>query len=673
MATFEKVAQTAQIKPRKLSYEPGLDGLRAVALLSIFMVHANIGWAPGGFLAVSTFFTLSGFLIMALLVREREARGGIDLAAFWQRRARRLLPASLLAILGIAVATFFLGDARQIDLIVGDVVSALAYVANWRFIVQETTYAGEFGGQSPLLHFWSLAIEEQFYLLFPLIIVGAMSMASNWRRSVGLVLLLGTTVSLIMGVVTSLGDATPDRLYFRTDIRAGELLVGALFGLWWMGPGREMSESFHRAIRAVGLLLLVAMVALIATSDYRDLFWYRGGLIAYSLLTVGVILACVESKGTVRRVLSWPPLVQVGVVSYGAYLVHWPMFMWLYTETSLSGFTRLVGGTAACLVLAGLSHRLLERPIREKKFKANRTVINVGVGMAVLAVVAAYAAREFAEPREGGLDQAVEALESEQASQLVATGELPAVGMFGDSTALVVALGLAQAKDEPLKIEPARGWADLGCTPSAPAHFINKGREVRSNKRCDDWLDGWRAVSDAGQLDAAVVQFGPWEVRDTRPFGWESFSVIGEDARRDDYIARRIREGLDALASTPLIIIMTSPRVEPGRVNGRPPARQQPSGDVARMDRLNEIILEVAGEYSNVAVIDLAGWIDASENDDVLRPDGVHFSREAARAVAPRLAATFAAVVDVFHGGPKPENTAEIISVLRYIEPGRAE
>lgn len=673
MTTTEKVAQTAETTTtRKLSYEPGLDGLRAVALLSIFMVHANIGWASGGFLAVSTFFTLSGFLIMALLVREREVRGGIDLAAFWQRRARRLLPASLLAILGIAVATFFLGDARQVDLIVGDVVSTLAYVANWRFIVQDTTYAGEFGGQSPLLHFWSLAIEEQFYLLFPLMILGAMSVASDWRRSVGIVLLLGTGLSLFMGVIASLGDVTPDRLYFRTDIRAGELLVGALFGLWWMGPGRHLSAGVHRAIRAAGLVLLAAMVLLIATSDYRDLFWYQGGLIAYSLLTVGVILACVDSSGPVRTLLSWPPLVKVGVVSYGAYLVHWPLFMWLYTETSVSGFFRLVGGTALCLGLAVLSHRLVERPIREKTFGSVWPVIIAGVCIALLSIAIAFATREFADPGEGGLDQAAAALETEYSAEPAATtGQLPSVGMFGDSTALVVALGLAEAmtKDQPLQIAPARGWADLGCTLSAPAHFVNEGREVRSSLKCDDWLEGWRSTSDAGLLDVAVVQFGPWEVKDARPLGRESFSVIGTDARHDAFIEARLREGLDALASTPLIVILTSPYVEPGRVNGRPPARQQPSGDPARMDRLNEIIQEVAADYPNVAIADLAAWINASPEDHLLRPDGVHFSRQAARDTAPRLAATVAAIFEVFQGGARPEDDSAMLPVLRYIEP----
>jgi peptidoglycan/LPS O-acetylase OafA/YrhL len=653
---------------RNLTYQPGLDGLRAVALLSIFVVHSHIGWAPGGFLAVSTFFTLSGFLIMALLVKERDGRGRIDLVAFWQRRARRLLPASLLAVLLIAIITVFLGDYRQIDLIGGDVVSTLAYVANWRFILQETTYAGEFGGQSPLLHFWSLAIEEQFYLLFPLVMAAAMTWSANWRRSAAIVLVLGIGLSLAMGIIASGSDVTVDRLYFRTDIRAGELLVGALFGLWWMGPGRTLSAALHRLIRIGGAALLFVMVGMIATSDYRERFWYQGGLIAYSLITVAVILAAVESHGLVRKLLSWPPLVYVGVVSYGAYLVHWPLFMWLYTETAVPGAVRLIGGTAVAIALAALSHHLLELPIREKRFAA-RPMIGFGISTASLAIAVALATSHFADPEATPLETAAKEVRTVPALSAAAPSEAPTIGVFGDSTALLLTLGLAYYDDKDKAIRVGQGWSDLGCTPSAPAYFILSGKEEASNSKCDGWVQKWRAASDAGQLDAAVVQFGPWEVRETRMPGADSFSVIGEDPARDALIAERITEGLNALAKTPLVIIMTSPYIEPGRRNGRPPMEKQPDADPARMDHLNKIIVEVAERYPNVAVVDLAAWVNSSKEDRRLRPDGVHFTREVAEELAPHFATTFAVVVDVFKGGKIPEDTSGMIPVLRYIEP----
>ena len=285
----------------KITYQPGLDGLRAVALLAIFAVHANVGLAPGGFLAVSTFFTLSGFLITALLATEHSTHGRIDPLAFWTRRARRLLPASLVAVLLIGLATLVLGDPSQVAKLRGDVIGSLAYVANWRFLFAGTTYAGEFAGQSPLLHFWSLAIEEQFYLVFPLLAMLGLGLSRRWRPAAAVVLGVGALASLAAGIIGAAGHTSPDRLYFRTDIRAGELLVGALFGLWWVNGGRRISDRAHGMIRVGGAVLLVVMVGLIATSDYHDAFWYRGGLLAYSLVTVGVILAAVEASGPASR------------------------------------------------------------------------------------------------------------------------------------------------------------------------------------------------------------------------------------------------------------------------------------------------------------------------------------------------------------------------------------
>jgi len=252
----------------KIGYQPGIDGLRAIALLSIFCVHANIGAAPGGFLAVSTFFTLSGFLITALLATEHANHGRVDLRNFWQRRARRLLPASLVAILLIALATIWLGDASQVDHLPGDVFGSLFYVANWRFLLEGTTYAGEFAGQSPLLHFWSLAIEEQFYLVFPLLVVFAFSMRRRWAHAVYVVFGLGILASLLAGVIASSRGAAVDKLYFRTDIRAGELLVGAIFGLWWAHRGASLSPGAHRVIRNGGAALFISDANF--GSDWRD-------------------------------------------------------------------------------------------------------------------------------------------------------------------------------------------------------------------------------------------------------------------------------------------------------------------------------------------------------------------------------------------------------------------
>jgi len=660
------VPPVAAAGPRRIAYEPGLDGLRAVALLSIFVVHADVGWAPGGFLAVSTFFTLSGFLITALLVTEHGTDGRIGLGAFWARRARRLLPASLCTALLIGLATLVLGDPVQVDHLGGDVVGALTYVANWRFLLAETTYAGEFASQSPLLHFWSLAIEEQFYVVFPVVAVAALRLARRWRPAVTVALVAGVALSLVAGIVGSASGSSPDRLYFRTDIRAGELLVGALAGLWWVRRGHLASAGWHRAVRRVGPVPLVVMVGLIATSDYHDSFWYRGGLLAYSLVTVGVVLAAVEPSGPVRAVLSWRPLVGIGVVSYGAYLVHWPLFMWLFTETSIPGAARLVGGTAVSLAVAVASYRLVELPVRERRFLPAPALLGVGALLAVAALVVGAVAPRLALTEDTSLDQAGDDVATRLAITAAAPGEAPTVGIFGDSTALITTLGLVTYDDEDPTIRMASGAADLGCTILAPARIVTGGEVVASNDRCTGWQDTWRRASDTGRMDVALIQIGPGEVKEMQPEGAAGLQTIGQPAQ-DDLVRQRLAEGIDALLrATPVVVVATSPYIDPGRVNGRSPTAPQPDADPARMDRLNELIREVAATYPQVAVLDLATWINGRDDDRRLRPDGVHLTEETALELSPRFADTLAAIDAVAGGAPRPTRDDGLFPVLQW-------
>ena len=313
----------------------------------------------------------------------------------------------------------------------------------------------------------------------------------------------------------------------------------------------------------------------------------------------------------------------------------------------------------------------MELPIRQKRFRfpGPRPLLDIGFGVVLLAVVVAFAAPKFSQPEGQTLEQSADELRNLPAPSAAGPGEVPSIGVFGDSTAVVVALGLGRYDGKDTTIHSGRGWAELGCTPSAPAIFINRGKEGTLRKRCEGWVEKWRTASDEGHMDAAVVLFGGWEVKPTKVEGDETFTVIGEDPGRDSLLGQRIAQGLDALSNTPLIIIMTSPYIEPGRNKGRPPAYAAPEADPARMDRVNEIILDVAGRYPNVAIVDLAKWMNESEEDNRLRPDGIHFSTEVALELAPRFAATFAAIVNVFRGGQAPEDTSGILPVLRYITP----
>jgi len=467
------IAESRSVGSSRIGYRPGLDGLRAVALLAIFVVHADMGLASGGFLAVSTFFTLSGFLITSLLFREYHAYGRIGLREFWMGRARRLLPASILIISAISMATLLLGSAGQIRRLPLDALAAVTYVANWRFVFMGDRYGAGFEGEPTLLHFWSLAIEEQFYLIFPLLCLAAFGLARRWRAAAAVVLLVAVAASLASGIVGSFRAGRVDRLYFGTDVRAAELLVGALVGLWWV----TRPERPFPGARWIGPIALTTMLVLIATAHHQDLLWYRGGLIAYALVTSVVVLTAIEPTGLVATVLSWRPLVGVGIVSYGAYLVHWPIFLWLRTATSLSGVARFAVGTGLSIALAGVSYRLLEAPIRRRRLFTDRMVVGLSASIAVLVVMldVVVAPMVLAGRGEMALADAGSAFERSLAKTRAAPGEAPTVAVFGDSTALVTSVALASWDDTNPTIRTIAGWANLGCSITFPGEVRNKG------------------------------------------------------------------------------------------------------------------------------------------------------------------------------------------------------
>ncbi|MEL7207370.1 MAG: acyltransferase, partial [Actinomycetota bacterium] len=237
-----------------LVYEPGLDGLRGLAVLGVLLFHGGFSWAVGGYLGVSTFFTLSGFLITSLLLREREATGTISLKGFWGRRFRRLMPASLVALAGIVVYGLLVADQAQLNDLRGDVLAALAYVANWRFIFQDQSYADLFTSPSPVQHFWSLAIEEQFYFVFPLLAAGVLTVGRGSRQIFMVVLGLGAVASTLLMVSLHEPGLETTRVYYGTGTRAVELLTGALLATIVAGNPFRFRALGRRLVTVAGLL-----------------------------------------------------------------------------------------------------------------------------------------------------------------------------------------------------------------------------------------------------------------------------------------------------------------------------------------------------------------------------------------------------------------------------------
>ena len=333
---------------------PALDGLRAMAVFAVLFFHAQSSFAPGGFLGVSVFFTLSGYLITSLLLNEHARTNSISLRAFYARRLRRLMPASF-ACIAIVIALGGIWTAYQRKHLPGDVVAALANVSNWRFAFASRSYSDLFlASPSPLAHYWSLAIEEQCYVILPIVVLLALR---RGRRT----LLAVTTALLLASLAATLLTTNFDVMYNGTHTRAAELLIGVLLAQL-LDHRRIVSPTLNW----VGVAALVALAALVATSDVRDRWLSRGGLVAVAVLSATVI-AALSSGGMLARALSWRPLVAIGRISYGLYLVHWPLFLVLSpARTHLHGVTLTSVRIALSIAIAALSYHQLELPIRQR-------------------------------------------------------------------------------------------------------------------------------------------------------------------------------------------------------------------------------------------------------------------------------------------------------------------
>jgi peptidoglycan/LPS O-acetylase OafA/YrhL/lysophospholipase L1-like esterase len=351
---------------RPIGYIPALDGMRAVAVGLVIAYHLGYSGVAGGYIGVEVFFVLSGWLVCALLMNEQQRTGGIALAGFWRRRARRLLPAVLVVVAGTVLVASVV-DPRSLAELRTQAIAAITYHLNWREIVDQQSYFAAAEGPSGLEHLWSLSIEEQFYLFFPLL--ATFVLARTTRVSAVRLVLLFALVSTALRWALYTPNADPSRVYFGTDTRLSGLLLGVALGLFWT-PNRlrpHASRGFTVTMDLVALAGAFVVAWYAFGLDEHQTPAFRDGFTAVQVGTLAVLAVAVYPAPTVTAgLLSAGPLRWVGERSYGIYLIHWPVIVFLSDAPGEQpeSAARVVVEVALVLGLAALSYRYVEQPVR---------------------------------------------------------------------------------------------------------------------------------------------------------------------------------------------------------------------------------------------------------------------------------------------------------------------
>jgi len=637
----------------RFRHRPALDALRGLAVLIVVAFHSELGFAKGGYLGVSTFFTLSGFLITTLVLVEHTRTGRVDLRAFWRRRFRRLLPAAVVATALVVVLVSLIGDPSTKQAMGGDAASSLLYIANWHLILNGSSYADLFTAPGPLLHMWSLAVEEQFYLLFPLMVVllsGRRGRQNGARPRLSLRVRLGILAAATIVISTMeplLFSFGSDRAYFGTDTRAAEIGVGILLAVLAfptaarVDAGQPLGVRSRRVLAVASTAALVAMAAAWASVSETSPLWRHGGFLLYAVGSALVVAAGLYVVGPVGRIGSLRPLCRLGLISYAVYLVHWPVLWVISVETDWVPPVRFVATMAISVGVAEVSLRLVETPIRRTGRVAGVSALAPLLAVAIVAGVGASVVADSASPPVVDYAAAADLVSgaavppANDAEALgISVSAAPRVAFFGDSTAVMTAAGFMLAAATDPRVQAVEGKATLGCGILIPDQLEDvHGHVTPLAEKCARWPDAWSTMVAANRPDVAVVQAGPWEAFDMRFAGVDGWHHLGDDVT-DSQARQRLQQAVDILsADGARVVFLTTSHVD----------RRQPGNGPCtcpeRLDRWNDLVRETAAANPAVAtVIDLDGWLRAqgSSEDARLRVDGVHFTEATATEVAHR-------------------------------------
>jgi peptidoglycan/LPS O-acetylase OafA/YrhL len=613
---------------RNQRYMPGLDGLRAVAVLSVIAFHLGFGWAPGGLLGVGIFFTLSGYLITDILLSQLARHGHISLGRFWLARARRLLPA-LFAMLTIVVAWVTIFGPAQPQQFRDAVVASALYVSNWQLIFGDVSYFARFAPPGPLNHLWSLAIEEQFYLVWPFVLLLGVKLVREAPLPSGVrprlavaTLLLALFSAILMGALYH-PSLDPSRVYYGTDTRAFELLFGAALAMVW--PSRRLSRKITLGARnmldglgVAGLLVIALMVW--RTGQYSS-FLYRGGFMLLSIATVLVVAALAHPACRLGPILGWKPLRWVGVRSYGIYLWHFPIIV-LTTPGGIANGEeplRELLQAAAVIAVAALSWKYVEEPVRHgalgrllREYRARRwrppPMTQAGwagtavVGIVLIAACAGMAGVNSvsAEGKDARVEEAIAAGATKPAPLTPAQAasskrsSCKAVVHIGDSTSE----GLTSAEYLPLESQRIEAqYADVGVKE---VHF-----EISGARSIEEQFEGEPNAREVVEAWKAEGFKGCWVLA----LGTNDAADVFVGSAVDDL--ERVEKMMTAIGDEPVLWVNVRSIVE----SGDPYAEEN-------MKEWDKTLVAACTRYPNMRIYNWAKDV----KDEWFIEDGIHFT-----------------------------------------------
>lgn len=535
-ATATRDTGAPSLNVDRFGHQPALDGLRGVAVALIVAYHAQFPWATGGWLSMDVFFVLSGFLITSLAVGELGRTGTINLWAFWQRRLKRLVPLLVVVLVAIIVWAVVGAPANELGTIRRDGLGSLFYVSNWVQIRSGVGYFTQFANPSPLTHTWSLAVEEQYYLVWPILMalviragrrVGASDNVrahAAWRSTmarIGVLAAIGVALSAATSLILSLTGSSSDRIYFGTDTRAQSLLIGSTLAVlrWGAWTGGERGAARRKWLDGAAVLGIVTL-GVVTVTDVSTTVIYRGGFLVVGLTTAVIIASAVMDGSPVARLLSLRPLRELGRISYGVYLWHWPVFAivsqrrigWSWGATTV---LRLAITLALSIITFSLVEEMFRRRIKWRLGLLPVVVALMIVALLVVALLAATSGAVASDAERFAADQhrnaAPPTVVTTTAPPIAVPPPPTSVLVVGDSFGTALAAGWTGDTTDPATAVTITDATFPQCGPfRSPADITRQPLFAADAAVCGDWRTAWPAAMAASHPKVVVVAARSW-------------------------------------------------------------------------------------------------------------------------------------------------------------------